>query len=101
MIIREWRNNEWEHGDKGRDQYELQRMARNILENAEQITNDPTPGHSRENLSRVYTAQSKLVPNLTYIIHMDGFTVQDITEIYRSNEELERLKEIEGKEVSE
>lgn len=79
--IREWRNNEWETGSKARDQFELQRMAKQILENAEHIENTPTPGHSEDNLSRVYTATSSLVPNLKYIIHMNGFTVEDIVEI--------------------
>lgn len=79
--IREWRNEEWEHGDKGRDQWELQKMAKGILTNAETVKNEPTPGHSKEDLSRCYTATSSLVPGLKYIIHMNGFTVEDIVEI--------------------
>lgn len=81
-IVREWRNNAWETGEKGRDQCELQMMAKKILQAAESVTNEPTPGHSNENLSRVYIATSSLVPDLEYIIHMYGFTVEDITEIY-------------------
>ena len=79
--IREWRNEEWEHGDKGRDQRELQRMAKDILANAETVENEPAPGYSKEDLSRCYIATSSLVSGLKYIIHMNGFTVEDIVEI--------------------
>ena len=81
--IREWRNEEWEHSDKARSQWELQRMAKEILSNAETIENTPTPGYSRPGLSRCYVCKSSLVPNLEYIIHIDGFTVSDITEILK------------------
>lgn len=79
--IREWRNEEWETGSKARDQHELQRMARKIIANAEKVENAPTPGHSEVNISRVLTCTSSLLPNTEYIIHMSGFTVEDIIEI--------------------
>lgn len=82
--IREWRNEEWETGEKARDQFELQRMAKKIITNADSVENKPTPGHSREDLSRVLICKSSLLPDTEYIIHMNGFTVEDITEIIRS-----------------
>ncbi|MDE7406442.1 MAG: hypothetical protein K2M89_06190 [Clostridiales bacterium] len=79
--IREWRSDEWETGDKARSQRELQRMARKIITNAEKVENEPTPGHSEVNLGRVLICTSSLLPNTEYIIHMNGFTVEDIIEI--------------------
>ena len=79
--IREWRNEEWEHSEKARSQFDLQRMAKEILNKAEHIENTPTPGQSRPDLSRCYVCTSSLLPNTKYVIHIDGFTVQDITEI--------------------
>lgn len=82
--IREWRDESWETGSKARSQAELQRMAKEIMANAESIKSSETPGYSRPSLSRVYVCKSTLVPNLEYIIHIDGFTVSDITEIERT-----------------
>ena len=79
--IREWRNEEWETGSKARDQHELRYMMKKILDGADDIENKPTPGHSREDLSRCIVARSSLLPNVRYIIHVTGFTVEDITEI--------------------
>ena len=79
--IREWRSDEWDSSEKARSQWELQRMAKEILSNAETIENTPTPGYSRPDLSRCYVCTSSLVPKIKYIIHIDGFTVSDITEI--------------------
>lgn len=81
--IREWRNEEWENGDKARDQHELVRMMRKIIDGADDIKNEPTPGHSRDDLSRVIVCKSSMIPGIEYIIHVNGFTVEDITEIYR------------------
>ena len=82
--IREWRNEEWETGDKARSQSELRYMMKHIIEGADEVTNEPTPGHSKQDLSRVIVAKSTLLPDFEYIIHMTGFTVEDITEIHRS-----------------
>lgn len=95
--IREWRNNEWETGDKARDQYELAYMYRKIMAGADMVENKETPGHSRTDLSRVIVAKSSMMPNFEYIIHTNGFTIEDITEIYRTDEELKRLREIEAR----
>lgn len=95
--IREWRNEEWETGSKARDQHELQFMAKKILAGADIITNKPTPGHSRDDLSRVIEARSSWLPNVRYIIHMNGFTVEDINETTWSDEELKRIAEAERK----
>lgn len=95
--IREWRNSEWAADDKGRDQSELRFMLRKILAGADDIEDKPTPGHSREDLSRVIIARSSALPALEYVIHVSGFTVEDITEIHRTPAELERLKEIRGR----
>lgn len=92
--IREWRSNDWDKSNKGRDQWELKRMAKEILTDADDIEDTPTPGHSKDELSRVMVAKSSIFPNRKYIIHVNGFTVNDITEIYYSNEELERLKKL-------
>lgn len=83
--VREWRSNEWEAGAKARTQYELQYMAKKILENADDIENTPTPGYSDDNLSRCIVAKSSLLPNTKYIIHVNGFHVEDITEIVQHN----------------
>ena len=81
QTIREWRNEEWESDPKkARTQAELQFMARKIMKTAEMVTNDPTPGKSRPELSRYLTCRSTLIPNLEYIIHIEGFTVEDIIE---------------------
>lgn len=90
--IREWRNEEWETGPKARDQHELQYMFRKITAAADIIENKPTPGHSRDDLSRVIVCKASFLPNLEYVIHINGFTVEDITEIHRTDEELERMK---------
>ena len=82
--VREWRNEEWETGNKARSQFDLQYMAKKIISNAEKVENTPTPGHSRDDLSRCLVCTSSLLPNTEYIIHMNGFTVEDITEIVRS-----------------
>lgn len=82
--VREWRNEEWETGNKARSQGELQRMAKQIISNAETVENKPTPGSSRDELSRCIVCTSSLLPNMEYIIHMSGFTVEDIVEIARS-----------------
>ena len=78
--IREWRNDEWETGSQARSQHDMQMMARKIISNAEKVENMPTPGHSEENLSRVLICTSSLLPNTKYIIHVSGFTVEDIIE---------------------
>lgn len=80
-IIREWRSDKWDFSEKARSQETLQYMAKEILSNAETIENKPTPGSSRPGLSRCYVCTSSLVPKIKYIIHIDGFTVSDITEI--------------------
>lgn len=98
--IREWRNEEWETGTKARDQHDLQYMAKKILAGADKITNMPTPGHSRDDLSRVIEARCSWMPNVRYIIHMNGFTVEDINETVWSDEELKRLAEIERKKAN-
>ena len=79
--IREWRNEEWCHTEQGRDQAELVRMMKDIMRNADEVENEPTPGHSREDLSRCIVCVSSLIPNTKYVIHVSGFTVEDITEI--------------------
>lgn len=79
--IRRWENNEWSRTDNARTQDELQRMAKHILKYADNIENKETPGSSRQELSRVYTCTSTLIPNVKYIMHLAGFEVQDITEI--------------------
>lgn len=79
--IREWCRVEF--SPHYTDQSTLQRMARDILANAEEIKNEETPGHSEQNISRVITATSSLLPDTTYIIHVDGFTVSNIAEIIR------------------
>lgn len=81
--IREWRNEEWEHGETARDQFTLQKMARKIMENAEKVENEVTIGSSRPGLSRVITCTSSLLPNTEYIIHISGFTIEDIIETIR------------------
>lgn len=81
--IREWRNEEWECGDKARDQHELRYMMKKIMDGADEIENEPTPGSSKEDLSRVIICRSSLMPEFEYIIHVTGFTVEDITEIRR------------------
>ena len=84
QTIREWRNEEWESNPvKAREQSELQYMARKIIKNAESVTNEPTPGYSdsRPDLSRLLTCKSSLLPNVKYLIHLHGFTVEDIIEI--------------------
>lgn len=80
-VIREWRNNEWEKGEKGRDQYELQYMFKKIMANADEIENEPTPGSNYDNLSRCIICKSSIIQNIKYVIHINGFTVEDITEI--------------------
>jgi len=77
--IREWRNNEWEHGPKGVSQNELQRMARKIILNADDFKSEWTPGMNE--FGRVYTVKSKLCPDVKFIIHMEGTTIEDIIEI--------------------
>lgn len=79
--IREWSNLDF--SNHATDQETLQNMARDILSNAETIENNPTPGYDRPNLSRVIVAKNTMVPDLEYIIHIDGFTVSNITEIHR------------------
>lgn len=80
--IRRWENAEWSFHHPT-SQWELQRMARAIFSQAEHIEDQETPGHSSQDLSRVYTVTSSLLPDLEYIIHIDGFKVQDICEIRR------------------
>lgn len=94
MTVREWRNEEWETGSKARDQRELQYMAQKILAGADLIENTPTPGHGQDDLSRCIVAQCSWMPNIRYIIHMDGFTVEDIHETVWSDEELRRIKKV-------
>lgn len=79
--IRRWENEEWSRTDNARTQEELTAMAKDILKYANSIDSKPTPGSSRPDLSRVYTCTSTLVANVKYIMHIDGFKVQDITEI--------------------
>ncbi len=83
MTIREWRNEEWETGDKARSQEELQYMFRKIISHADVIENEPTPGHNTCNISRVLTCTNSLLPGTKYIIHITGFTVEDIVEIIK------------------
>lgn len=97
MTVREWRSEEWEIGSKARDQHELQYMARKILAGADLIENTPTPGHSRDDLSRCIVVRCSWMPNIRYIIHMNGFTVEDIHETVWSDEELRRMEEFEAK----
>lgn len=80
-IVREWRNNEWDKGENGRDQYELKYMFKKIMQNADEIENEPTPGHSKEDLSRCIICKSSIITNIKYVIHVNGFTVEDISEI--------------------
>ncbi|MBR4472537.1 MAG: hypothetical protein IKS55_02760 [Oscillospiraceae bacterium] len=80
--IREWRNEAWETGDKARDQHNLRYMMKKIMDGADEIENTPTPGHSKEDISRVIICRSSLLPEFEYIIHVNGFTVEDITEIH-------------------
>lgn len=82
--VREWRNEAWCHGKEARDQRELSFMFRKIMEGADSITNEPTPGCSRDELSRVIRCKSSMIPNTEYIIHVNGFTVEDITELVRT-----------------
>ena len=77
--IREWSNVEW--SNHATEQSELQRMAKAILANADEVENKPTPGHSNQVLSRVITARSSMIASTRYIIHLEGFTVENITEI--------------------
>lgn len=81
--IREWRNEKWDTTEKARTQEELQKMARQITKYATEIEDKPTPGYSREELSRCLVCKSDLKPDTEYIIHIDGFEVQDIIEIIR------------------
>lgn len=82
--IREWRNEAWETGEKARSQEELQAMARDIIANATEIENKPTPGSYKDSLSRVLVCKSDMIPGTEYVIHVSGFTVSDIAEIVRS-----------------
>lgn len=77
--IREWSNVSF--SIHATEQWEMQRMAKDILSNADHIENKETPGHSDQNLSRVITATSDLITNTKYVIHIDGFTVTNITEL--------------------
>ena len=79
--IREWRNEEWENGSKARSQEELQYMFKKIITYANNVENTPTPGYSNNNISRCLVCTSSLIPGTKYIIHMEGFTVEDIVEI--------------------
>lgn len=63
------------------DQETLQRMAADIMSGADTVENIETPGHSYQALSRVITATSSIFPGTKYIIHVEGFTVSNITEI--------------------
>ena len=90
--IREWRNDEWERGNKATTQETLQYNAKRILKGADSIENQVTPGGGEQNFSRCLVCHSSLVPNVEYIIHMSGFTVEDIIEIIRTDKELELLK---------
>lgn len=92
MTFREWRNNEWEKGPKGRDQWDLKYMLRKILDGADLIENNPTPGASDTELSRCIVATSKLLPNTKFIIHVSGFTIEDISEMVYTKEEMERME---------
>lgn len=78
MTIREWSNISF--SIHYTEQYEMQRMAKQILSNADHIENEETPGHSYQALSRVITATSDLIDGTKYIIHIEGFTVTHITE---------------------
>lgn len=82
--VREWRSEEWERSSKARSQEELNRMTRRIMQGADEVENKPTPGSSRDELSRCIRCKSSLIPGTEYIIHVEGFTVQDITEIIRN-----------------
>ena len=97
MTIREWQNEEWCLNAKARDQHDLQYMAKKILSGADLIENTPTPGYSLDNLSRCIVARCSWMPNVRYIIHMNGFTVEDINETVWSDEELHRMEELEKK----
>ena len=82
--VRRWTNEAWDKSNEARSQFDLVYMFKKIMANADDVTNEPTPGHSREDLSRVIIAKSSMLPNIDYIIHMNGFTVEDITEIIKS-----------------
>lgn len=101
MTIREWRNEEWCFDAKARDQHDLQYMAKKILTGADQIENTPTPGHSRDDLSRCIVARCSWMPNTRYIIHMNGFTVEDINETVWTDDELRMMEEYEKKRNAE
>lgn len=87
--IREWRNEEWERGGTARAQEDLQRMAKKIIANAEIVENIAAvcgnqDGQPFENLGRVLTCTSSLMPDTKYIIHVYGFTVENIIETVKS-----------------
>jgi len=84
--IREWRNEEWETGSKARTQEELNYMFKKIMSGADVIENKPTPGYSDCNISRCLVCTSSLIPGTKYIIHVTGFTVEDIVEIVEENQ---------------
>ena len=81
--IRRWYNAEWDKSNNAREQYELQFMFKKIISNADIIENKPTPGSSRDDLSRCIRCKSILLPGTEYIIHVNGFTVEDITELVK------------------
>ena len=97
MTVREWQNEEWCFNKKARNQHDLQYMAKKILSGADQVENTPTPGHSRDELSRCIVARCSWMPNVRYIIHMNGFTVEDINETIWSDEDLLQMEEYEKK----
>lgn len=101
MTIREWRNEDWCKDDRARDQHDMQYMMKKILAGADLIENTPTPGHSRDDLSRCIVARCSWMPNTRYIIHMNGFTVEDINETVWTDEELRRMEEYEKKRNAE
>ena len=78
MKIREWSNVSF--SIHYTEQEEMQRMAKQILSNADCIENKETPGYSCVSLSRVITATSNLIKGTKYVIHIEGFTVTHITE---------------------
>ena len=77
--IREWSSVEFSIHYTEQD--EMQRMTKSILEHADKVDNKPTPGCSNQNISRVITAESSIITDTKYIIHVEGFTVNNITEI--------------------
>ena len=86
--VREWRNKEWATSDKAADQETLVRMYRKIMGNADTVNIT----ESGSDCSRCIVALCSWQPNMEYVIHITGFEVEDITEIYRDGKQLEQYQ---------